>query len=165
MMTFLARHFRILALLILIFSVSGFSTTGTNPQSSPAQTDASKPPQEANSASPQNPSEAPIYKIGGGVTPPKLIHSVEPKFSRKERIQRLNAMTLVQITVSTDGNVKDAKIIKSSLDTMATKDEEIAFSLDRKALDAVNQYRFAPAMRQGKPVPVLLNIEVSFHIF
>src|SRR5665213_4339129 len=34
--------------------------------------------------------------------------------------------------------------------------------LDEKAVEAVKQYRFKPAMEGGKPVPVELNIEVNF---
>jgi protein TonB len=37
--------------------------------------------------------------------------------------------------------------------------------LDDKAVEAVRQYRFTPAMEDGKPVPVSLNIEVDFRIF
>jgi hypothetical protein len=34
--------------------------------------------------------------------------------------------------------------------------------LDEKAVEAVKRYRFKPAMLQGKPVPVEVNIEVNF---
>jgi protein TonB len=37
--------------------------------------------------------------------------------------------------------------------------------LDEKAIEAVQQYRFKPAMENGKPVLVELNIEVNFQIF
>jgi len=37
--------------------------------------------------------------------------------------------------------------------------------LDEKAIEAVKQYRFKPAMYDGHPVPVELNIEVSFKLF
>jgi protein TonB len=37
--------------------------------------------------------------------------------------------------------------------------------LDEKAVDAVRQYRFNPAMEAGKPVAVELNVEVAFQIF
>jgi periplasmic protein TonB len=40
-----------------------------------------------------------------------------------------------------------------------------AASLDPKALDAVRQYRFEPGTYDGKPVPVALTIDVSFHIY
>jgi protein TonB len=37
--------------------------------------------------------------------------------------------------------------------------------LVEKALEAVRQYKFKPAMNNGKPVPVDLYIDVNFQIF
>ena len=37
--------------------------------------------------------------------------------------------------------------------------------LDEKAVEAVRQYRFKPAMEAGKPVVVEMNVEVTFDIF
>jgi protein TonB len=37
--------------------------------------------------------------------------------------------------------------------------------LDENAVEAVKQYRFKPAMENGKPVAVYLNVEVLFAIF
>ena len=37
--------------------------------------------------------------------------------------------------------------------------------VDEKAMAAVKQYRFKPALEDGKPVLVELNIEVTFQIF
>jgi TonB family protein len=37
--------------------------------------------------------------------------------------------------------------------------------LDEKALEAVRQYKFKPAVFNGKPVPVEINIEVNFRIY
>jgi protein TonB len=37
--------------------------------------------------------------------------------------------------------------------------------LDEKALEAVRQYRFRPAMENGKPVAVEMNVDVTFNIY
>jgi protein TonB len=37
--------------------------------------------------------------------------------------------------------------------------------LDEKAVEAVKNYKFKPAMEHGKPVAVAMNIEVDFRIF
>jgi len=41
----------------------------------------------------------------------------------------------------------------------------VGMGLDEKAIEAVKQYKFRPAMEGGKPVLVELNIEVNFQIF
>jgi TonB family protein len=37
--------------------------------------------------------------------------------------------------------------------------------LDEKAIEAVKQWRFAPARKDGKPVPVAVDVEVNFRLF
>jgi protein TonB len=37
--------------------------------------------------------------------------------------------------------------------------------LDEKAVEAVRQYKFKPATKDGKPVKVELSIDVNFQIF
>ena len=41
----------------------------------------------------------------------------------------------------------------------------MGMGLDEKALAAVKLYRFRPAMENGKPVTVEMNVEVTFQIF
>jgi protein TonB len=38
------------------------------------------------------------------------------------------------------------------------------FGLDRKAIEAVRQYKFRPAMYQGHAVAVQIVIDVAFHL-
>jgi len=37
--------------------------------------------------------------------------------------------------------------------------------LDEKAMEAVRQWRFTPAMKDGTPVAVQIAVEVSFHLY
>lgn len=37
--------------------------------------------------------------------------------------------------------------------------------LDEKLIEAVKRWRFAPALKDGKPVPVQTTVEISFHIY
>ena len=41
----------------------------------------------------------------------------------------------------------------------------IGLGLDEKAVEAVRQYKFKPAMKNGQPVTVEMNVEVNFQIF
>jgi hypothetical protein len=49
---------------------------------------------------------------------------------------------------------QDIRITKS-LDT----------GLDQNAIDAINQYRFKPGMKEGEPVPVMLHVEIRFKLY
>jgi TonB family protein len=41
----------------------------------------------------------------------------------------------------------------------------LGMGLDQKALDAVKQWKFEPAMKDGKPVAVQINVEVNFRLY
>jgi len=41
----------------------------------------------------------------------------------------------------------------------------LGMGLDEKALEAVQRYRFKPAMKDGKPVPVTILVEVNFRLY
>jgi protein TonB len=42
---------------------------------------------------------------------------------------------------------------------------KLGFGLDQKAIQAVQQWKFQPAMKDEQPVPVLLNVEVQFRLY
>jgi periplasmic protein TonB len=93
-------------------------------------------------------------RIGGGVSAPVLIYSVEPEFSEEARKAKVAGNVLVNLWVDTNGNPSHVRVIRG-----------VGMGLDEKARDAVLQYKFKPAMENGKPVLVELNVEVNFQIF
>jgi protein TonB len=93
-------------------------------------------------------------RIGGGVSAPVLIYSVEPEFSEEARKAKVAGNVLVNLWVDTQGNPSHVRVIRG-----------VGMGLDEKARDAVLQYKFKPAMENGKPVLVELNVEVTFQIF
>ncbi len=95
-----------------------------------------------------------LRKIGGGVSSPVLIFSVEPEFSEEARKAKFMGIVLVNLIVDAQGRPQNVHAIRN-----------VGMGLDEKAVEAVRQYRFKPAMEGGKPVPVELNVEVNFQIF
>lgn len=93
-------------------------------------------------------------KIGGSVLPPKPLHYAAPQFSPTARALKYGGNVLVNIWVMPDGTVTHLSVVRAA-----------GIGLDEIALDAVQQYQFAPATQDGKPVTVELNIEVNFAIF
>jgi protein TonB len=93
-------------------------------------------------------------RIGGGVSAPQLIFSVEPEFSEEARKAKVAGNVLVNLWVDTNGLPSHVHVIRG-----------VGMGLDEKAVEAVKQYKFKPAMENGKPVLVELNVEVNFQIF
>ena len=105
------------------------------------------------------------YHLGNGVTPPKLVYSVDAEFSDAARRKKIQGTVVVGLKVGTDGLPRDVHVVHSAAEGVKPKLSKAAASLDQKALDAVRQYRFEPGTYKGNPVPVALTIDVGFHIY
>jgi protein TonB len=95
-----------------------------------------------------------LRHVGGGVSSPEVIFKVEPEFSEEARKAKFMGVVTVNLVVDTKGLPENVRVIRG-----------VGMGLDEKALEAVRQYRFKPAMENGKPVPVQVNVEVNFQIF
>ena len=95
-----------------------------------------------------------LYHVGGGVAAPQLIFAPDPEFSDKARRAKFQGICVVSVIVDAQGNPQRVQVVR-----------HLGMGLDQKAVDAVKQYRFKPATLQGKPVPVEVNIEVTFRIY
>jgi periplasmic protein TonB len=93
-------------------------------------------------------------RIGGGVSAPVVIYSVDPEFSEEARKAKAAGNVMVNLWVDEKGIPMHVRVVRG-----------IGMGLDEKAAEAVKQYRFKPAMENGKPVMVEMNVEVTFHIF
>lgn len=108
----------------------------------------------ASPATEQPKSEPPVRRVGGGIVPPRLITGKEPEFNDYARGQKLNGTCLIYLQVGADAKVSHTAIVRP-----------IGLGLDEAALIAVQSYKFAPAMENGKPIAVELNVEVKFEIY
>ncbi len=88
-----------------------------------------------------------------GVTAPVVIHRVEPDYPDEARKAKFQGSVLVYVEVDEQGRVKGIRVAKPA-----------GLGLDEKAIEAVRQWRFRPATRDGRPVAVPARIEVSFHL-
>jgi protein TonB len=111
-----------------------------------------------------NPDSSKTNQSGGKVTPPRIIYQPNPVFSMEAELQNITGVTVVQIIVNTEGKPENVHVTKSIADTVDSKHRAAALTLDQKAVDAVKQYRFKPAMQDGKPVAVYLNVNVNFQL-
>ena len=91
--------------------------------------------------------------VGGGVTAPEVIHSVEPEFTEDARRENFQGSVSIRLIVDSQGNPQNVQLVR-----------HLGMGLDEKAIEAVRQYRFKPAMYQGHPVSVQIVIEMNFHL-
>jgi TonB family protein len=114
-----------------------------------------------------------LRKVGGPVSAPQLLYSVEPKFSEDARKAKVAGTVLLSLIVDENGLPQNVHVIRGieigpdgkSNPTLTDEARAAAATLDQNAVDAVNKYKFKPAMEADKPVPVLLNVEVNFKLF
>lgn len=111
-----------------------------------------QPSQGANSSTKENGNG--VYRVGGGVSPPRVTYSPNPEYSEKARSTGYQGVCVLWLIVGTDGVPHDIKVTRP-----------LGLGLDEKAIEAVRQWRFSPAMKDGVPVPVQINVEVSFRLF
>jgi TonB family protein len=95
-----------------------------------------------------------LYHPGGGVSNPVLVFAPDPEFSDEARRAKYQGVCVVGLIVDAQGNPQRVRIVRP-----------LGMGLDEKAIEAVKQYKFKPAIYQGHPVPVEINIEVNFRIY
>jgi len=95
-------------------------------------------------------SDEPVYTIGDGVNPPRVTHQVSPEHPATGF--RITGSVLVGLIITSKGEPKDVHVVRS-LDK----------NVDQSAIDAVKQWRFDPATKDGKAVAVRINVEIRFH--
>ena len=92
---------------------------------------------------------------GPGIQNPVLIRRVEPKYTSEAMKQKIQGEIQLQAVVDADGTVRDIRVIKS-LDR--------TFGLDEKAIEAARQWLFKPGQRDGRAVPVIVTLVMSFSV-
>jgi len=92
-------------------------------------------------------------KLGGGVVAPVVLHRVDPEFSEEARKAKYQGTVVLTIEVGVDGKPHGIRIVS-----------RLGLGLDEMAIEAVSQWKFKPAMRNGRPVPAPATIEVNFRL-
>ncbi|MFZ2493931.1 MAG: M56 family metallopeptidase [Thermoanaerobaculia bacterium] len=92
-------------------------------------------------------------RVGGDVKAPSIVSRVEPQFTEEARALRIAGIAIVEALIGEDGQVKDVKIVK-----------DLPYGLGQAAADAIRQWTFTPATKDGKPIGVVFNLTVNFKL-
>jgi len=95
-----------------------------------------------------------VFRVGGGVSAPKAVYAPDPEYSEEARKAKYQGTCVLWLVVGPDGHPRDIKVART-----------LGLGLDEKAIEAVKTWKFEPAMKDGKPVAVQINVEVSFRLY
>ncbi len=93
------------------------------------------------------------FSIGGGVSAPIAIVKVEPEYSDEARKARFQGTVRIEMVVDEHGNPGRMRVVRA-----------LGLGLDEKAMESVAKWKFKPGMKNGKPVPVVAVIDVTFRL-
>ena len=91
-----------------------------------------------------------VYRVGGGVSAPAVLYKIDPEYSEEARKAKYSGTVILYIEVDQTGHARNMRVVKG-----------IGLGLDEKAIEAVNQWKFEPAQKDGKPVAVAINGRMS----
>jgi periplasmic protein TonB len=90
-----------------------------------------------------------------GVGMPSCIYCPDPQYSDEARKAKYQGVVVLMVIITLDGRATNIQVVKSP-----------GLGLDEKAIEAVRQWKFRPAVGPGgKAVPSQVPIEVTFRLF
>jgi TonB family protein len=97
---------------------------------------------------------ADVFAPGNGVASPTALKTTKPVYTQAAARAHIEGIVRVQCTVLPDGACTDITVVKSL-------DEN---GLDQQAVESVKAWQFKPGMKDGKPVPVRVTVDVEFSL-
>lgn len=94
-----------------------------------------------------------VYRVGSGVSVPKLLTSSRPVHTEAARAARIEGTVELLAVIGEDGAPRDIQVQKG-----------LGFDLDEKAIECAARRRFSPGVLQRNPVPVAATIRVNFRL-
>ena len=96
-----------------------------------------------------------IYHVGkDGASIPRPTYTPEPEFSEQARHAKYQGTVVLNIVIDKAGKISRIRLERA-----------LGMGLDENAMEEVKRWRFNPATRNGQPVVVEMNIEVSFNLY
>jgi protein TonB len=90
-------------------------------------------------------------RVGGDIQAPERIHYIAPDYPELARRARLEGFVILQAVIDKQGDVKNVEVLRG-----------LGLGLDVAAMDAVQQWKYTPTFYSGRPVEVILTVNVIF---
>jgi beta-N-acetylhexosaminidase len=88
-----------------------------------------------------------------GVVPPVVARERKPNYTRAAMEAKIAGSVQIECVVLADGSVGEVRVLQSLDPT---------YGLDEEAVKAAKQWRFKPGTKDGRPVPVVVSLEMTF---
>jgi TonB family protein len=95
-----------------------------------------------------------VFRIGKGVTPPRVIYQTDPEFSEEARKAKYQGTCVLGLIVDANGRPTAIRVINA-----------LGMGLDEKAIESVKNWKFEPGKKDGHDVAVEIAVEVDFHLY
>jgi protein TonB len=94
------------------------------------------------------------FRMGKGVTPPRVIYETDPEFSEEARKAKYQGNCVLALIVDASGRPTKIRVLNA-----------LGMGLDEKAIESVKNWKFEPGKKDGRDVAVEIAVEVDFHLY
>jgi periplasmic protein TonB len=95
-----------------------------------------------------------VFKVGGGISAPQALSTPDPEYTEEARNAKTQGTCILWLIVDDQGRPRDIRVVRG-----------LGMGLDAKAIEAVKQWKFQPALKDGRPVNVQISVEVGFRLY
>lgn len=93
--------------------------------------------------------EGPV-RVGGDVKPPRKLKDVKPVYPEDARRDKKQGTVILEVVIGADGKISSTKVVRSLP------------PLDKAAIEAVQQWQYAPTIVGGRSIPVVMTVALNF---
>lgn len=92
-------------------------------------------------------------RLGGEIAPPVKTYYPQPRYTEEGRLARVQGVVILEAVIDAEGRVHNVKVLKG-----------LPLGLSESAVETAREWTFKPAMLNGQPVPVYLNLTIRFSL-
>jgi TonB family protein len=89
----------------------------------------------------------------GCITAPRAIYAPNPEYPNQERKAGHEGTVVLWLVVGPEGVPREIRVARL-----------LSHEFDEAAMNAVKNWKFSPATKDGEPVAVQINVRVNFHL-
>jgi TonB family protein len=94
-----------------------------------------------------------VFQIGDGVTVPRIISQVGATYTDEARTAKLEGKIVLFVEITSAGVVENVVVL-----------QKMGKGMDESAVRAIKQWKFSPATKDGRPVAVMMTVEMNFSL-